>query len=176
MTARKNLSLASLAIRWPGGVRGVVEKAIEQELISTALEFRTLNELEGNLTAMVQRLSELDVIHELERDFGVTVIRFNIELRYPPETVDAINRRAEAVAGGQAYVAYAQAAHLDPDGSDAQDLYKIFQRTTGQVDASRSWGADAVRNIGDGLAGLLALLSQNSRLRGPIEDEDDAKK
>jgi hypothetical protein len=177
MTARKNLSLASLAIRWPGGVRGVVEKAIEQELLQAALEFRTLGELESNLTAIVQRLTELEVIRELERDFGVAVIRFNIELRYPPETVDAINRRAEAVAGGQAYVAYAQAAHLDPDGVEAKELYKIYQQTTSTVDASRSWGVDAIRNIGDGLSNLVTLISQNPRLRRMVDEEnnDDQK-
>ena len=173
MTAHKNLSLASLAIRWPGGVRGVVEKAIEQELIQAALEFRTLGELESNLTAIVQRLTELEVIRELERDFGVAVMRFNIELRYPPETVDAINRRAEAVAGGQAYIAYAQAAHLDPDGEEAQELYKIYQQTTSSVDAARSWGVDAIRSIGDGFANLATLISQSPGLRRMIEEDDN---
>lgn len=162
MTARKTLSLVSLTIQWYL-VRDVVEKAVEQELIHQALTYSTLPELENNLRNIAERLTELPVILELSRDFGVDVIRFNIEIRYPSETVDAINRKAEANAGGQAFIAYARAAHLDPDSAEARELYEVFQQTSSQVDAAR--------NLGGGITNLASLLSRRRAL--PESDFDD---
>jgi hypothetical protein len=105
----------------------------------------------------------LPIIQELSRDFGVEVLRFNIEMRYPTDTIDAINRKAEAAAGGQAYVAYARAAHLDPDSFEARELYKVFEETSGQVDAAR--------NLGGGLTSLANILSRNRRSQ---EDQDES--
>ena len=162
MTARKTLSLVSTTVSW-SRVRDVVEKAVEQELIREALNFNSLSELETNLKELVERFTRLPVILELSRDFGVEVLRFNIEVRYPVETIDAINRRAEAAAGGQAYVAYARSAHLDPETPEARELYKVFQVTSGRVDAAR--------NLGAGLAGLAKTLSGN---KGSQKDQDGA--
>ena len=163
MTARKTVSLASLTNRW-GRVRDVVEKAIEQELIHEALNYPSLPELENNLKEIVERFTQMTIIDELTRDFGVRVLRFNIEIRYPAETIDAINRKAEASAGGQAYVAYARAARLNPDAGETRELYNVFQQTTSQVDAAR--------NLGSGISGLANLLGQNINKR-PREDVDD---
>ncbi|MEM7028531.1 MAG: hypothetical protein AAF629_02975 [Chloroflexota bacterium] len=166
MTARKTLSLVSVTIRWPL-VKDVVEKAVEQELIHEALNYDSLPLLENNLRDIAERLTELPVIDELSRDFGVEVLRFNIEIRYPSETADAINRTAEASAGGQAFIAYAKAAHLDPDSPEARQLYEVFQQTSSQVDAAR--------NLGGGITDLASLFSaQRKAMReGDLDDEPE---
>jgi hypothetical protein len=97
-------------------------------------------------------------VRELSLDFGVEVMRFNVETRYPQETMDALNRKAEASAGGTAYLAYAAAAHLDPDTPECRDLYKIYQETSGQVDAAR--------NLGGGITSLANLLGQRGQVKG----------
>jgi len=156
ITARRNLTLASTRMTWPR-VRDFVEKTIEQELIHEALQFLTLMELEQNLKHVTDGFLELPVVKELSRDFGVEVLRFNVEARYPQETMDALNRRAEASAGGAAYLAYAAAAHLDPDTPECRQLYKIYQETSGQVDAAR--------NLGGGITSLVHALGQKERER-----------
>ena len=166
LTARKTLNLISLTARWPR-IRDVVEKAVEQELIHEALSYSTLPELENGLKEIIQRFTTLDVIDELSRDFGIEALRFNVEIRYPPDTMDAINRTAEASAGGQAYVAYARAAHLDPDSAEARELYNVFQQTTSQVDAAR--------NLGTGISGLANILGQARPAPRPIEEDDGSE-
>lgn len=158
MTARRNVRLVSFITRW-NRVKEVVEKAIEQELIDRALNYASLPELESNLKQIIEGFATLEVLEELRRDFGVEVLRFNIEIRYPTQTIDAINRTAEASAGGQAYIAYARAAHLDPDTAEARQLYGIYQETTSQVDAARG--------IGGGIAAVTQFL------RGGQEEEVD---
>jgi len=164
MTARKTLSLVSLTIRW-NRVSDVVEKAVEQELIHEALNYTSLLELENGLKEIAERFTKLPIIAELSRDFGVEVLRFNIEIQYPSETVDALNRTAEASAGGQAYIAYARAARLDPESAEARTLYEVFQKTSSQVDAAR--------NLGGGISGLANLLNQN-KPRQKSEDGNEA--
>jgi hypothetical protein len=137
---------------WPR-VKDFVEKTIEQELIHEGLQFPTLVDLEQNLKSITENFLNLPIVRELSRDFGVEVIRFNVEARYPQETMDALNRRAEASAGGAAYLAYAAAAHLDPDTPECRQLYKIYQETSGQVDAAR--------NLGGGISGLANALGYN---------------
>jgi hypothetical protein len=156
MTARRNLTLAATRMTWPR-VRDFVEKTIEQELIHEALQFLTLMELEQNLKHITDGFLDLPVVKEISRDFGVEVLRFNVEARYSQETMDALNRRAEASAGGAAYLAYAAAAHLDPDTSECRQLYKIYQETSGQVDAAR--------NLGGGITSLVHALGQKERER-----------
>ena len=51
------------------------------------------------------------------------------------------------------YLAYAAAAHLDPDTDESRELYKIFQETSGQVDAAR--------NLGGGIANLARALGRD---------------
>jgi hypothetical protein len=160
LTARRSLTLASTRMTWPR-VREFVEKTIEQELIHEALNFPTMDDLERNLKNIAESFMNLPIVEELSRDFGVEVMRFNIEARYPQETMDALNRRAEAAAGGTAYLAYAAAAHLDPDSPESRELYRIFQETSGRVDAAR--------NLGGGLSQLGFILGQRER-----PDDDDA--
>ena len=160
MTARRSLTLASTRMTWPR-VRDFVEKTIEQELIHEALNFPTMDDLERNLKNIAESFMNLPIVEELSRDFGVEVMRFNIETRYPQETMDALNRRAEAAAGGTAYLAYAAAAHLDPDSPESRELYRIYQETSGRVDAAR--------NLGGGLSQLGFILGQRER-----PDDDDA--
>ena len=157
MTARRSLTLASTRMTW-GRVQDFVEKTIEQELIHEALHFPTLDDLEQGLKEITGKFLDLPIVHELSRDFGVQVMRFNVETRYPQETMDALNRKAEASAGGNAYLAYAAAAHLDPDTPECRQLYKIFQETSGQVDAAR--------NLGGGIASLANLLGQRGQAKG----------
>jgi hypothetical protein len=164
MTARRNLTLAAARMTWPRVV-DFVEKTIEQELIHEALQFLTLMELEQNLKHITDGFLELPIVQELSRDFGVEVLRFNVEARYPQETMDALNRRAEAAAGGAAYLAYAAAAHLDPDTVECRQLYKIYQETSGQVDAAR--------NLGGGITSLVHALGQKDREQ---DNEDGADK
>lgn len=163
LTARRSLTLASTRMTWPR-VREFVEKTLEQEIIYEAINYPTLEDLERNLKPIVERFNKLSIVRELEQDFGVEVMRFNVEAQYPQETRDALNRRAEAAAGGTAYLAYAQAARLDPDSQESRELYKVYQETRGQVDAAR--------NLGGGLTSLADVFSQRSRPRGG--DDDDA--
>jgi len=165
MTARRNLSMASTRMSWPR-VQDFMEKTIEQELIHEALQFPTLEDLERNIKDITQRFLELPVLRELNRDFGVEVMRFNIESFYPEETMDALNRKAEASAGGAAYLAYAAAAHLDPDTQESRDLYRIYQQTTSRV--------DAYRNLGTGIAAIGSAVRREERSNN--EEEDSKKK
>jgi hypothetical protein len=157
MTARRSLTLASTRMTW-GRVQDLVEKTIEQELLHEAIQFPTLDDLERGLKEITERFLDLPIVRELSLDFGVEVMRFNVETRYPQETMDALNRKAEASAGGTAYLAYAAAAHLDPDTPECRDLYKIYQETSGQVDAAR--------NLGGGITSLANLLGQRGQVKG----------
>ncbi|MBN1218548.1 MAG: hypothetical protein JXM69_06460 [Anaerolineae bacterium] len=161
MTARKSLSIAAIRTSW-SSAQTFVEKTLEQELIHQALAFPTLEDLERNLKGITDSFLELPFLQELSRDFGVEVLRFNVETRYPQETMDALNRKAEASAGGAAYLAYAAAAHLDPDTNESRELYKIFQETSGQVDAAR--------NLGGGISSLAYVLGRN---KGEAENESN---
>lgn len=163
MTARRTLTLASLRMTWDR-VREVVEKATEQELIHEAINYRTLEELERNLKNITEKFLDLPLIAELEHDFGLDVLRFNVEINYPQETMDALNRRAEAAAGGTAYLAYAAAAGLDPNTPECRELYKIFQETSGQVDAAR--------NLGGGIGSLAGALGQ--RIKAGHEESSES--
>lgn len=168
MTARRTLTLASTRMTWPR-VQGFVEKSIEQELIHEASNFPSLDDLERNLKSITENLLRLSLINELKRDFGLDVIRFNIEPRYTPGTMEALQRKAEASAGGTAYLAYAAAAHLDPDQIASRELYKVYQETTSQVDAAR--------NLGGGIATFLSAMRQqeekDKRERRIEEDVND---
>lgn len=161
MTARRSLTLASTRMTW-GRVQDFVEKIVEQELIHEALHFPSLDDLERGLKGITERFLELPIVRELSRDFGVEVMRFNVETRYPQETMDALNRKADASAGGTAYLAYAASAHLDPDTPECRQLYQIFQETSGQVDAAR--------NLGGGITSLANLLGQREQVKGGGDD------
>lgn len=164
LTARRTLTLASTRMTWPR-VRDFVEKPLEQELIHEALKYPTLEDLERNLVEITEGFKNLPIVRELSDDFGVQVMRFNIEARYSQETMDAINRKAEAAAGGTAYLAYAAAARLDPDSPEARELYRVYQETTGHVDAAR--------NLGGGLTSLARVFTPPKRDRGELSDESD---
>lgn len=164
VTARRSLTLASTRMTWPR-VREFVEKALEQELIHEALNFPTLDDLERNLKDIAGKFKDLSIVEELLNDFGVEVMRFNIETRYPQETMDALNRRAEASAGGTAYLAYAAAAHLDPDSLESRELYRVYQETRGQVDAAR--------NLGGGITHLASLLGEKGKRESSANDDSD---
>jgi hypothetical protein len=157
MTARRSLTLASTRMTW-GRVQDLVEKTVEQELLHEAIQFPALDDLERALKEITERFLDLPIVHELSRDFGVEVMRFNVETRYPQETMDALNRKAEASAGGTAYLAYAAAAHLDPDTPECRELYKVYHETSGQVDAAR--------NLGGGITNLASLLGQRGQAKG----------
>ncbi len=163
LTARRLTTPASVSMTW-SGVRDFVEKPLEQELLHRALEYPTLDELERNLVAIAQDFENLPIIHELRTDFGVEVMRFNIEIRYSQETMDALNRRAEAAAGGIAYLAFAQAAHLDPDSPESRELYRVYQETTGRVDAAR--------NLGGGLTSIAEAFVPKSGQETSDTDDD----
>jgi hypothetical protein len=167
MTARRTLTLAATRMTWPR-VRDLVEKDVEQEFIQEAVTYPTLDDLERNMKTITEKLHESEVVRELSRDFGVDVLRFNIELQYTPETMDALQRKAEASAGGTAYLAYAAAAHLDPDRAESRELYRIYQETTSQVDAAR--------NLGGGIAGLASLLTQRMNNKDTDKEDDSDKK
>lgn len=160
MTAQKSLTPAAITARWQD-VRDFVEKTVEQELIHEALKFSSLESLERNLKGISDSFRGLPIANELSRDFGVRVLRFNIETRYPQETIDALNRRAEASAGGTAYLAYAAAANLDPNSAECRELYRIYQETSGQVDAAR--------NLGGGITSLAGMLGQ----RGQSQESEE---
>jgi hypothetical protein len=164
MTARRNLSMASTRMSW-SSVQDFMEKTIEQELIHEALMFPSLEELERNLKDITERFLILPALRELNRDFGVEVMRFNIESFYPQETMDALNRKAEASAGGAAYLAYAAAAHLDPDTQESRELYRIYQQTTSKV--------DAYRNLGSGIAAVASVVRREEK---KTEEAEDNKK
>lgn len=164
VTARKTLSLSALTSRW-SRVQSFVEKALEQALMQEATRLRSIDDLERKLGSITSDFMDLPVIKELSRDFGVQVIRFNIEARYPQETMDALNRKAEAVAGGNAYRAFAAAAELDTDSAECRELYKVYQETTGQV--------DAYRNLGGGITSLATVLSSREQSQGESEAADE---
>lgn len=164
ITARRSLTLASTRMTWPR-VREFVEKTLEQEIIHEALNYATLEDLERNLKNIAERFKELPMVQELSNDFGVEVMRFNIETRYPQETMDALNRKAEASAGGTAYLAYAAAAHLDPDSNECRELYRVYQETRGQVDAAR--------NLGGGLTSLAGVFAGPRQRQEREENHDD---
>lgn len=161
ITARRTLTVASTRMTWPR-VRNFVEKTIEQELIHAASQFPTLEDLERNIKAITDNFMTLPIVESLSQDFGLEVLWFNIEITYPQETMDALNRKAEASAGGTAYLAYAAAAHLDPDSPEARELYKVYQVTSGRVDAAR--------NLGGGIASLTDHLTRRRQTR---ENDDE---
>ena len=165
LTARRTLTLASTRMTWPR-VRSFVEKPLEQELIHEALQYSNLEALELSLREISERFKDLPIVHELFDDFGVEVLRFNIEAQYSQETMDAINRKAEASAGGTAFLAYAAAAHLDPDSPEARELYRVYQETTGHVDAAR--------NLGGGLTSLAEVFTPKPKI-SRVEDVDPDK-
>ncbi len=162
VTARKTMSMASTRMTWPR-VINLVEKTVEQELIHEALSFPTLEELEQNIKFITEKFLELPVLRELYRDFGVEVMRFNIESYYPQETMDALNRKAEASAGGAAYLAYAAAAHLNPDSQESRDLYRVYQQTTSRVDAAR--------NLGGGIASAASVFRREEKKNNDKEQK-----
>ena len=162
ITARRSLTLASTRMTW-SNVRAFVEKTIEQELIHEALNFASLDDLERGLKGVTENFLELPIVKELSRNFGVEVLRFNVETRYPSETIAALNRKAEASAGGAAYIAFATAAHYDPDAPESRQLYQVYQETSSQVDAAR--------NLGGGIGSLAKFLSSG---RKEDSGEDDA--
>lgn len=161
MTARRTVSLAAAQMTW-GRVREFVEKSVEQELLHQAISYPTLEDLEKNIKDIANSFMNLPVIEELSQDFGVEVMRFNIETRFPQETMDALNRKAEASADGTAYLAYAAAAHLDPDSKESRELYRVYQETKGRVDAAR--------NLGGGLSNLASSFHPRHE---PEESNDD---
>jgi hypothetical protein len=163
MTARRSLTLASTRMTWTR-VRELVEKQAEQEILHRAINFDTLNELERNLKHISESFMDLPIIQELSDDFGVQVMRFNIETRYPQETMDALNRKAEASAGGTAYLAYAAAAHLDPDSRECRELYRVYQETSGQVDAAR--------NLGGGITSIAEMINRRNDRENYSDDSD----
>jgi hypothetical protein len=160
LTARRTLTVASTRMSW-SAVTSFVEKTLEQELINEALNYPSLDELERNLKNIAEGFKSLQIVQELSTDFGVQVMRFNIEARYPQETMDALNRKAEAAAGGTAYLAFAGAAHLDPDSSECRELYTVYQETSGRVDAAR--------NLGGGITNLANLLGEKGEQDGKKE-------
>jgi hypothetical protein len=162
MTARRNLSMASTRMSWPR-VQDFMEKTIEQELIHEALMFPSLEDLERNIKDITERFLDLPALRELNRDFGVEVMRFNVESFYPEATMEALNRKAEASAGGAAYLAYTAAAHLDPDTPESRDLYRIYQQTTSRV--------DAYRNLGGGIAAMAGAIRREEKKNDEGEDK-----
>ena len=163
MTARRTLTLASTRMTWPR-VRNFVEKGLEQELIQETVTLPAIEDLEQNIGAIAEKMQESALIKELSRDFGVEVLRFNIEIRYTPETMDALQRKAEASAGGTAYLAYASAAHLDPETPESRELYRVYQETSSQVDAAR--------NLGGGITNLANLLTQRQKDIDELEENE----
>ena len=81
--------------------------------------------------------------------------------------MDALQRKAEASAGGTAYLAYAAAAHLDPDRPESRELYRIYQETTSQVDAAR--------NLGGGITNLANLLTHRAEENNRDKEDDSDK-
>ncbi len=165
ITVRKLLTPVSFSISWPQ-LKSVAEKALEQELIDRALNFRTLDELERSLKIISRHFDTLSIVQELARDYGVEVIRFNIETRYPQETMDALTRRAYALVGGRAYLAYAAEAGLDPQSDECRELYRSYLMTSGQVDAARNFGVNAAQSLEGGLSSLVEWLSRKGQDEG----------
>ena len=163
MTARRSFNFTSLYTRW-SRIKEIVSKTLEETLIDEALKYLTLDELQLKLKDMSAEFIELPIVQELWIDFGIRVERFNIETRYPQETMDALNRKAEANAGGQAYLEYARAAHLDPNSHESRELYRIYQETRGQVDAAR--------NLGGGISNLANILGQKVTSSEHTEDSN----
>ncbi len=164
MTGRRKLSVASTRMTWPR-VRDFVEKTIEQELIHEATKFPTIEELERKLKTISDSFKDLTIAKTLSVDFGVEILWFNIEIKFPQETMDALQRKAHATAGGTAYLAFAIAAHLDPNTSECRELYKVFEETSGQVDAAR--------NLGGGIANLADYLTQGQRGDGQDDNANN---
>lgn len=165
ITVRKLLTPVSFSISWPQ-LKSVAEKALEQELIDRALNFRTLDELERSLKIISRHFDTLAIVRELARDYGVEVIRFNIETRYPQETMDALTRQAYALVGGRAYLAYAAEAGLDPRSAECRELYQAYLVTSGQVDAARNFGVNAAQSLESGLSSLMDWITRKGRDQG----------
>jgi hypothetical protein len=164
LTARRTLTLAAFQMTWPR-VRDFVEKPLEQKLTHEALKYPTLEDLEQDLEKITESFNNLPVVRELLDDFGVQVMRFNIETQYSPETMDAIKRKGEAAAGGTAYLAYAAAARLDPESAEARELYRVYQETISQVDAAR--------NLGGGLTSLAQVFTPKEQRRETHDESDN---
>ncbi len=162
LTARKILGFASTRMTWPR-VQEFAEKNLEPELVHKALSYETLADLEWNLKNIADGFNQLPIVRELVTDFGVELMRFNIETRYPLETMDALNKKAEASAGGTAYLAYAAAAHLDPDSSESRELYRVYEETKGNIDAAR--------NLGSGLTNLAEMFTKGNQ--GSSSNDDN---
>lgn len=163
LTARRQLTIASTRMTW-GRVQEFVEKTLEQELIHEAIQYNTLEDLEGNIKSIADSFYKLPIVNELAHDFGLEVMRFNIEIGYPEETMDALNRKAEASADGTAYLAYAAAAHMNPESRESRELYRVYQETKGQVDAAR--------NLGGGLTRIAEMFTKPN---GGSRDDDSSK-
>ncbi len=163
MTARKMLSPAALTLDW-NRVKGFVEKEIEQRLMHEATQMRAIDDLEHKLYEITSSFKDLKIIKDVSNDFGIEIIRFNVEVGYPQETMDALNRRAEASAGGMAYLAFADAAEMEPNSPECRELYTVYQQTSGQV--------DAYRNLGGGITSLASMLKSNN----PEQGEGNASK
>lgn len=151
MTSRRSFTATALFTRW-GVISEIVSKTLEQSLLDEAMKHTTLDDLLSNIDEIATKFIEEEVVQELWTDFGIRVMRFNIETRYPQATIDALNRKAEANAGGQAYLEYARAAHLDPGSPESRELYRVYQETRGQIDAAR--------NLGGGITNLANILGQ----------------
>ncbi|MDM8529197.1 hypothetical protein QUF58_13435 [Anaerolineales bacterium HSG24] len=164
MTARRSFNFTALYSRW-ARIKDIVSKTLEEALIHEALNYPTLDELQPKLKDISAKFIEQSIVQELWIDFGIRVMRFNIETRYPQETIDALNRKAEANAGGQAYLEYARAAHLDPSSNESRELYRIYQETRGQVDAAR--------NLGGGITSLANILGQKVKSSDTIKDSNE---
>ncbi|MDM8521237.1 hypothetical protein QUF64_14420 [Anaerolineales bacterium HSG6] len=164
MTARRSFTFTALYTSWPR-IKEIVSKTLEEALIDEGLNYPTLDELQPCLKDISAKFIEQPIVQELWTDFGIRVMRFNIETRYPQETIDALNRKAEANAGGQAYLEYARAAHLDPNSQESRELYRVYQETRGQVDAAR--------NLGGGITSLANILGQKVKSSGPTEDSNE---
>jgi hypothetical protein len=163
MTARRMITPAAFPPDW-NQARGFVEKEIEQRLMYEATQMRAIDDLEHKLYEITSSFKDLDIMKDVSNDFGIQILRFNVELGYPQETMDALNRRAEASAGGMAYLAFADAAEMEPSSSECRELYTIYQQTSGQVDAAR--------NLGGGITSLASMLKSNN----PEQGEGDVSK
>jgi hypothetical protein len=157
MTARKMLLPAALTLDWKR-VKGFVEKEIEQRLMHEATQMRAIDDLEHKLYEITSSFKDLSIMRDVSNDFGIEILRFNVEVGYPQETMDALNRRAEASAGGMAYLAFADAAEMEPSSTECRELYTVYQQTSGQVDAAR--------NLGGGITSLASMLKSNNPEQG----------
>lgn len=161
MTARKLFLPAAINPDW-NRVKGFVEKEIEQRLMYEATQMRAIDDLEHKLYEITSSFKDLSILKDVSNDFGIEIIRFNVEVGYPQETMDALNRRAEASAGGMAYLAFADAAEMEPSSTECRELYTVYQKTSGQVDAAR--------NLGGGITNLASMLKSNNPDQGGGDD------